>query len=119
MCESGAVCVAVPAHNSSGSPKPSSDSAESGFGGIAQLITKGPIPCVAQWRWSKLEKACRAVGSMYLSFPAAFNQLSILGRVKDQTLVQLVRQIFANPKFHHQLACVTGLLEWLTSLQGW
>ena len=54
---------------------------------------------ISQKRWGTLEKACQAVGCMYASFPAALNQLSFFVRVKDQTLVQHMRQSVATPKF--------------------
>ena len=77
-------------------------------GAIAQLVTKGPvISYFARWRRGTLEKVCQAVGCMYASFPAALNQLSFFVRMKDQTLVQLVRQLVANPTISHRLAFVT------------
>ena len=43
--------------------------------------------------------ACQAAGCMCATFPVAFNQLSFLVRVEDQTLAQLVRRSFTNTKF--------------------
>ena len=45
---------------------------------------------------------------MDASSPVAFNKMSVLVRVEDQTLVQLKRQSAANSKFSHQLAMVDG-----------
>ena len=52
-------------------------------------------------------KSLPGSGCMYASFPVAVNQLSFFVQVKDQTLVQHLRQSVAKPKFSHQLSSVT------------
>ena len=83
-----------------------------GFGPAAQMITEGPFPYFAQLRWGTLESLSGC--GLHVLILSSIVQPAVMHR---QTLVQLVRQSFANPRFTHQLAFVTWLSAWLRALQ--
>ena len=83
-----------------------------GFGPTAQMITEGPFPYFAQLRWGTLESLSGC--GRHVLIHSSIVQPAVMHR---QTLVQLVRQSFANPRFTHQLAFVTWLSAWLRALQ--
>ena len=77
------------------------------------MITEGPFPYFAQLRWGTLAKVLSGCG-LHVLILSSIVQPAVMHR---QTLVQLVRQSVANPRFTHQLAFVTWLSAWLRALQ--